>query len=247
MATLLLRLAAPLQAWGIDSKFDIRRTGLEPSKSGVVGLLAAALGIGRDDLAALKPLCALRMGVRVDREGQLLRDFHTVWGYKRGAGNRMTYDKETGRPVPAEKNTYVTNRYYLCDAVFLVGLEGDTPYLSMLEQALKHPAFPLFLGRRACPPTLPLVLGIRDLPLETALDAEPWQGHIGKQPKQLRVRVETPHGEAASVRVRDLPVSFDPRQRQFAYRGVSETYYRFNDETTHDAMSELEGGDEPCI
>ena len=134
MATLLLRLAGPLQAWGIDSKFDIRRTGLEPSKSGVVGLLAAALGIGRDDLTALEPLCALRMGVRADQEGQLLRDFHTVWGYKHSAGNRMIiYDKETGRPVPAEKNTYVTNRYYLCDAVFLVGLEGNVCKRSMIH------------------------------------------------------------------------------------------------------------------
>ena len=246
MATLLLRLAAPLQSWGVDSKFDIRRTGLEPSKSGVVGLLAAALGVGRGDAGALEPLCALRMGVRVDREGQVLRDFHTVWGYKRGAGG-ITYDKETGRPVPAEKNTYVTNRYYLSDAVFLVGLEGDAAYLHMLEQALKRPAFPLFLGRRACPPTLPLVLGVRDLPLETALEAEAWQSHSGKQPERLRIRIETPRGEAVSARVRDLPVSFDPRQRQFAYRGVSEIYRRFAGETTHDAMGELEGGDEPCI
>ena len=110
-----------------------------------------------------------------------------------------------------------------------------------------RPAFPLFLGRRACPPTLPLVLGIRNLPLEIALDREPWQGHIGKQPKKLRVRVETPRGEVAPARVRDLPVSFDPRQRHFAFRGVSETYSRFSEETTHDAMSELEEGDEPCI
>ena len=89
MATLLLRLAAPLQSWGSDSKFDIRRTGREPTKSGVVGLLAAAKGYRRDDARVLEPLCSLRMGVRIDQEGQLLRDFHTVWGYKRGAGNRI--------------------------------------------------------------------------------------------------------------------------------------------------------------
>lgn len=47
MATLLLRLAAPLQSWGSDSKFETRKTDREPTKSGVVGLLAAALGLRR--------------------------------------------------------------------------------------------------------------------------------------------------------------------------------------------------------
>lgn len=53
MATLLLRLAAPLQAWGADSKFETRKTGREPTKSGVIGLLAAALGLRRDEREAL--------------------------------------------------------------------------------------------------------------------------------------------------------------------------------------------------
>ena len=78
MATLLLRLAAPLQSWGADSKFEIRKTEREPTKSGVIGLLAAALGLRRDDAAGLQPLCGLRFGVRVDREGALLEDFHTA-------------------------------------------------------------------------------------------------------------------------------------------------------------------------
>ena len=57
MSTLLLRLAAPLQAWGTDSKFETRRTNQEPSKSGVIGMLAAALGLPRDaDLSALAAL-----------------------------------------------------------------------------------------------------------------------------------------------------------------------------------------------
>ena len=95
MSTLLLRLAGPMQSWGTDSKFDVRRTGREPSKSGVIGLVAAALGIARQDRQALQTLNSLRFGVRVDREGALLRDFHTA------------------RP---EKGTpYVTYRYYLSD------------------------------------------------------------------------------------------------------------------------------------
>ena len=63
MATLLLRLAAPLQSWGSDSKFETRKTDREPTKSGVVGLLAAALGLRRDDTegtAADTLSCTLR-------------------------------------------------------------------------------------------------------------------------------------------------------------------------------------------
>ena len=59
----------------------------------------------------------------------------------------------------------VTYRYYLSDAVFLVGLESEEmSFLNALEEALKSPVSPLFLGRRSCPPTLPLALGIRELP-----------------------------------------------------------------------------------
>ena len=78
MATLLLRLAAPLQSWGADSKFEIRKTNREPTKSGVIGLLAAALGLRRDETEALQRLNRLRFGVRVDQEGSLLVDFHTA-------------------------------------------------------------------------------------------------------------------------------------------------------------------------
>ena len=70
MSTLLLRLAGPMQSWGTDSKFDVRRTGREPSKSGVIGLVAAALGIARQDRQALQTLNDLRFGVRVDHEGR---------------------------------------------------------------------------------------------------------------------------------------------------------------------------------
>ena len=130
MSTLLLRFAAPMQAWGADSRFDIRKTNREPTKSGVVGLLAAALGLQRD--APLNELTALRMGVRVDQEGVLLRDFHMVHG---------------------KKDPYVTTRYYLCDAVFLVGVfSEDEALMRRLEEAVRNPAFLLFLGRRSCPP-----------------------------------------------------------------------------------------------
>ena len=137
MATLVLRLAAPLQSWGADSKFETRKTNREPTKSGVIGLLAAALGLRRDDAAGLARLNGLHFAVRADREGSLLVDFHTA--------NREE-DRKKG------KAPYVTYRHYLQDAVFLVGLESeDTALLQELETALKHPVYPLYLGRRSCP------------------------------------------------------------------------------------------------
>lgn len=118
MATLLLRLAAPLQSWGSDSKFETRKTDREPTKSGVVGLLAAALGLRRDDTEGLARLNGLRFAVRADQEGSLLVDFHT-------AKSRDT--------------SYVTYRHYLQDAVFLAGLESeDEALLRELEAALRH-------------------------------------------------------------------------------------------------------------
>ena len=69
MPTLLLRLAGPMQSWGTTSRFDQRDTGKEPSKSGVIGLLAAAMGIDRENWTGLQPLARLRMAVRHDRPG----------------------------------------------------------------------------------------------------------------------------------------------------------------------------------
>ena len=229
MATLLLRLAAPLQSWGADSKFDTRRTGREPTKSGVIGLLAAALGIRRDADAEIQALsAALHFGVRVDREGELLRDFH------------MAHSKKT---------SYLTNRYYLSDAVFLVGLESDdAALLAKLEDALHHPAFPLFLGRRSCPPTPPLSLGVRDGELLTVLREEPRIPHEGKPTRSIRIVTDGIPGERNTGIQRDVPVSFDPRCRRFADRAVTQWgFVALPDETAsysfteHDPMSELGG------
>ena len=94
MSTLLLRFAGPMQAWGVDARFDVCRTNREPTKSGVIGLLAAALGLRRD--APLDDLTALRFGVRVDREGQLLRDLHMVHGEKDYRTMRYYHQKDGG-------------------------------------------------------------------------------------------------------------------------------------------------------
>ena len=224
MATLLLRLAAPLQAWGADSKFETRKTNREPTKSGVIGLLAAALGLRRDESEALTRLTGLRFGVRVEREGQLLVDYHTA----------KTQD---------EKTSYVTYRHYLQDAVFLAGIESeDAALLQQLQQALLHPAFPLYLGRRCCPPTLPLCLGIRQGSLLDVLRTEPMQGRKPETGK-LRIVADADPADSAAVPRQDLPVSFSPVHRQYGFRPVRE--WRLDrpempEPTEHDPMAELQ-------
>ena len=228
MATLLLRLAAPLQSWGADSKFETRKTNREPTKSGVIGLLAAALGLRRDDAAGLARLNGLHFAVRADREGSLLVDFHTA--------NREE-DRKKG------KAPYVTYRHYLQDAVFLVGLESeDTALLQELETALKHPVYPLYLGRRSCPPTLPLCLGIRQGSLLDVLRTEPMQGRKPETGK-LRIVADADPADPAAVPRQDLPMSFSPVRRQYGFRPVRE--WRLDrpempEPTEHDPMAELQ-------
>ena len=222
MSTLLLRFAGPLQAWGADSRFDVRRTNREPTKSGVIGLIASALGLRRD--APLDELNRLYFGVRVDREGVLLRDLHTV-----------RKDKNT---------SYMTTRYYLSDAVFLIGLHSDDEALMQrLEHAVRNPAHPLFLGRRSCPPEGRVCLGLRQMPLEEALKSEPSlippKPSKSGEPQRARIVLDDPRGTA---RLNDLPVSFSPYNRQYAYRAAREMWNTFPSNDAHDPMLEL-GGD----
>lgn len=222
MSTLLLRFAGPLQAWGADSRFDVRRTNREPTKSGVIGLIASALGLRRD--APLDELNRLYFGVRVDREGVLLRDLHTV-----------RKDKNT---------SYMTTRYYLSDAVFLIGLHSDDEALMQrLEHAVRNPAHPLFLGRRSCPPEGRVCLGLRQMPLEEALKSEPSlippKPSKPGEPQRARIVLDDPRGTA---RLNDLPVSFSPYNRQYAYRAAREMWNTFPANDAHDPMLEL-GGD----
>ena len=212
MSTLLLRLAAPLQAWGAESKFERRGTGREPTKSGVIGMLAGALG--RQRYESIDDLAVLKFGVRVDKPGQIMKDFHTAM--KQGA-----------------KNPYVTMRYYIEDAVFLVGLEGDHKLLCKLEEALLSPIYPLFLGRRSCPPTGRITLGLREKPLRDALQDEPIlvENHDGS-PIVLYMDTD----KVGYYRQRDLPISFNPKHRKFAYRYISSEVLTM---TSHDSFEEV--------
>ncbi|NCC92559.1 MAG: type I-E CRISPR-associated protein Cas5/CasD [Opitutae bacterium] len=194
MPTLLLRLSGPMQSWGTTSRFDERDTQLEPSKSGVLGLLCAALG--RDRREPLDDVAALKMGVRVDREGVLLRDYQTATGVMTAAGK------------PHLDRTVVSPRYYLADAVFLVGLEGhDVALLERLHAAVRAPVWPLALGRKSFPPGEPVWLkdGIRPEGLRQAL--LDWPSLLtAKRPVQASRRLLLEHPSEGAVRL-DQPVS----------------------------------------
>ena len=205
MNTLLIRLSAPMQSWGTQSRFTMRDTGLEPSKSGVLGLLCAALGIGREDDDGLRPLASLRMGVRVDKEGLLQVDYHT-------AQNVLMANGKT-------KDTELSNRYYLANAVFLVGLEGEDPdLLERIQSALQKPVWALFLGRKAFVPSEPVHLldGLRtDETLEDALQKYPCLREPSSE--KLRLVIEANNG---SIVRSDQPISFARATRKFAPRRV---------------------------
>ncbi|MDV7211734.1 type I-E CRISPR-associated protein Cas5/CasD [Azotobacter beijerinckii] len=162
MATLLMRLQGPLQSWGTTSRFDERDTQLEPSKSGVLGLVCAALG--RDRSEPVADLAALRMGVRVDREGVPMRDYQTATGVLLASGK------------PDLRRTVLSPRFHLADAAFLVGLEGaDESLLARIHAVLRAPFWPLALGRKSFVPGLPVWLadGLSPLSLEQALAGYP--------------------------------------------------------------------------
>ncbi len=208
MPTLLLRLAGPMQSWGTTSRFDERDSQLEPSKSGVLGLICAALG--RDRAEPVDDLACLHMGVRVDREGLLMRDYQTANGVMTAAGK-----------VDMNR-TVVSPRFYLADAAFLVGLEGeDRDLLERIQSALRAPVWPLALGRKAFPPGYPVWLpdGLRDASLRAALSEAPRIGDPRHEHKDTPLRLILEHAETGAVRL-DQPVA-PFSERRFGPRYVA--------------------------
>lgn len=230
MSTLLLRLAGPMQSWGVQSRFTERDTGLEPSKSGVIGLLCAALGRPRD--AQVQDLAELTMGVRVDREGLLKVDYHTAGGtHRRGEKSGVARADGSG----PSKDPVVSRRYYLADADFLVGLEGeDEEVLRRLDASLAQPVWPLYLGRKAFVPGDPVRLGLVDLSMEQALLSHPWRvrSRREKAPLSLRLLLDAPFGASAEVRL-DVPLSF--AERRFTLRYVRTEYIPLTPEMIQEA------------
>lgn len=164
MTGLLLHLSAPLQSWGTDSQWNTRHTHTHPTRSGLIGLLAAAEGLQRGE--PLDRYDVLEFTIRIDRPGAPLVDFHTVGG---GRPREQTPPRAMGGHRAAGKGTIVSHRHYLTDAAFTVAITSTDPQtLDDLKTALQHPIYTLYLGRRSCPPSSPLLIGTHPDPV-TAL------------------------------------------------------------------------------
>lgn len=193
--TLFLRLEGPLQSWGERARWSVRDTAPEPTKSGVIGLLGCALGISDD--AELRELSdSLRMGVRCDQPGTRLVDYHTVGGGYAGPALLTAEGKpkiSSGAP-----HTELTWRSYLCDASFLVAVQGPAAMIARLAAAIQAPHWPIYLGRKACVPTRPPFDGVGEYgTLESALQQhDRFEGRV-------RAVIECLPTDANAVRRRD--------------------------------------------
>ncbi|MHB8092142.1 MAG: type I-E CRISPR-associated protein Cas5/CasD [Syntrophales bacterium] len=229
MPTLLLRLVGPMQSWGTTSRFDQRDTGKEPSKSGVIGLLAAAMGIERENWRDLEPLTRLFMGVRHDRSGVLKRDYQTA------AGARS--DQIIRANGGFSEDGVISERYYLADASFLVALEGtERQFLEKVNAKLRNPVWPLALGRKSYLPVEPIWLnkGLQETSLLNTLKSYPWIGNLRRwernPPEQLFVSVDSEDG--SGVLKMDQPLS-SFAERRFGARFVRSEWIPFPQEVAN--------------
>lgn len=189
--TLFLRLEGPMQSWGERARWSERDTAPEPTKSGVVGLLACALGWNEDE--ALRRLSrAIRLGVRCDRPGQVMVDYHTVVGGVMSAEGKIKVNATT-----REAETVVSKRAYLCDASFLAAVRAEPEWIERLAQAVQMPTWPIYLGRKSCPPARWVYSGEGDFEsLEQALI----QGPADSKLEQVRIVLEENYGQGTRRR-----------------------------------------------
>jgi len=217
--TMFLRLEGPLQAWGgHESKFVVRRTCEAPTKSGVSGIICAALGVPRAEASSfwLPKLRSLLMGVRIDRAGIRWWDYHTV-----GAEMQMSIAEAEGK---TKKGALLTRREYLCDASFLVALQGDSAVIDQIETAVINPKWTLYLGRKNCVPSRPL----SERPPEShpdlisALSSVPWRrrNKEDEAPQSIDCLIdwtptqEQPEAPDDALVWHDVPILFEPPSHQ---------------------------------
>ncbi|MEZ2122812.1 type I-E CRISPR-associated protein Cas5/CasD [Corynebacterium sp. CCM 9203] len=213
MTVVVLQLAGSLQAWGSESRFNHRKTLDHPTKSGVIGLVAAALGRSREE--SIDDLAILRFGTRIDQPGTLLTDFQTEIDWEKVS--RGTAINKASRPL--------THRDYLSDAVFLAALEGQNEEICQIAEALQKPRYPLFLGRRSCPPSKRIFLSVEEGPLEQVLNDYRWLASEVytdslKESVRLHYYRDALPGEKYDELIRDTPRSFRENGRAHDLRGV---------------------------
>ncbi|MFG2063641.1 type I-E CRISPR-associated protein Cas5/CasD [Micromonospora sp. NPDC048871] len=220
MTGLLLRLAGPMQSWGDHSTFSVRDTAKVPTRSAMIGIIAAAQGFPRGK--SLDDFAALRFTVRVDRPGTIMYDFHTVGG---GLPTDRTVPTAEGKRRQAGAGTIVSRRFYLADAVFVVAVTGPEALIDEVHAGLSRPVWAPYLGRRSCPVEHPFLLCG---PISDAAH------HLDHLPLNRRRPVsnedtvtvdfvtEEPSDDGAASRLtlNDVPVDLHPHRRRYRTRQV---------------------------
>jgi CRISPR system Cascade subunit CasD len=156
---LALRLEGPLQSWGFDSQYNRRNTGLMPTKSAIAGICCAALGLSRGSgkekeflalfgSVGMTAIAIPRQGTKRELPVRRLQDYHTVQNTKTADGKN--------------KDCHITRRQYLTDASFGVLLEGNAILLGEIGDALADPKWGIWLGRKTCIPTAPVLVGLKE-------------------------------------------------------------------------------------
>ena len=237
MKTILLKFAGPMQSWGTNSNFENRHTDFYPSKSGVIGMIAASLGYRRDEDEKISKLNELSFAVRIDQPGNILKDYHTA---------RKNIKKLSA------KGNYVTNRFYLEDAVFVVAISHkDDILMGEIENSLKNPWFQTFLGRRSLPLTADFLLKSTENGLIDSLSKIEWQASKWYKDKtkedavKLEIYSDFYEGDAKQISMRkDRVISFSQMNRQFNYRYESVSTVEisnrtFDYSTTHDVFESV--------
>ncbi|MDF7807596.1 type I-E CRISPR-associated protein Cas5/CasD [Pontiellaceae bacterium B12219] len=195
---LLLYLDAPMQAWGHSSRFNRRTSASWPTKSGIVGMLCAAMGIERDDEAGIARFAGLGMCVFVVKaEGGRLIDYHTVGG---------GYDPKTHRQNMIGKNAVLTDREYLIDHKFGVVLSGEVGLLENCAHALENPQWGIWFGRKNCIPAARICEGL----FATSAEAV---AHLETLTKRMSMRMvrEVESFAEGTDSLMDVPVNFHTR------------------------------------
>jgi len=210
---LALRLEGPLQSWGFDSQYSRRNTGLMPTKSAIAGMCCAALGFergGKKEAAFLAEFEEVRMtAISIPRSGlkkplavRRLQDYHTVQNTRRATG-------------AINADCVLTHRQYLTDAAFGILLAGESKLLQKISLNIENPVWGLWLGRKTCIPSAPVLAGLRDTQ-EEALKLL-----IGEEQLESFTRQEDVATFAEGKdSLPDRPVSFASDRRAFSPRRV---------------------------
>lgn len=236
-AVLALRLQGPMQSWGFNSQFNRRDTALFPTKSALVGLCCAAMGLDRgseEEKTALqkfvdtKLLCVAIPRKQKKREVAVKRmqDYHTVGGVASLFGREALTKRVCTKDAKGNFKTdaVLTYRQYLNDAGFIALFDGEKAFLKEIAEgatekswSLQNPKWGIWLGRKACIPSTPVFAGLYSSESEAVNKLLEFEGKTLEN--FSRVREVNAFGDGVDSYM-DQPVSFDIHGRIFAPRRI---------------------------